>query len=91
MTKKCIVVGAYGQIILKEELLKHLKVKPGQELSYKLLPGNKLLLESIVAEQKRLRTDQINSTNYFELTDSVSEKFLYYPPLYKLINKRQLH
>lgn len=91
MTKKCIVIGAYGQIILKEELLKHLKVKPGQELSYKLLPGNKLLLESIVAEQKRLRTEQINPTNYFELTDSASEKFLYYSPVYKIINKKQLH
>lgn len=91
MTKKSILVGAYGQIILKEELLKHLKVKPGEELSYKLLPGNKLLLESVVDVQKKQQGKHKYNSNLFELADLSAKEIFYYPRSYKKLNRNQLH
>ena len=68
MSKKSIMIGCDGKITLKKEMLRHLKVKPGEELSYKLLPGNKVILA--------LSNDQQNSHNkntkppiLFELSD----------------------
>lgn len=91
MTKKSILVGAYGQIILKEELLKHLKVKPGEELSYKLLPGNKLLLESVADVQKRQQGKHKCNSSVFELADLSAKEIFYYPSNYKKLNRNQLH
>ncbi|NLA89738.1 MAG: hypothetical protein GX844_07720 [Alcaligenaceae bacterium] len=91
MTKKSILVGAYGQIILKEELLKHLKVKPGEELSYKLLPGNKLLLEGVADVQKRQQGKHKCNSSVFELADLSVKEIFYYPNNYKNLNKNLLH
>lgn len=77
MTKKNIIVGAYGQIILNEEQLRHLKIKPGEELSCKLIPGNKLILESVMTEQKRTAT-KVKSNDIYELADLKNQELLRY-------------
>lgn len=91
MAKKSIVIGAYGQIILKEELLRHLKVKPGQKLSYKLLPGNKLLLENIVAEQEWGQNDPTQASSYYQLMVLTDGELLFHPDIYQTMDKRLLH
>jgi hypothetical protein len=68
MPKKNIMIGNRGEIVLKRDMLSHLKVKPGEELSYKLMPGNKLILESIIAQQKNSEKE-IKSNKDFELAD----------------------
>lgn len=78
MTIKYIAIGAYGQVLLKEEILKHMEVKPGQKLSYKLLPGNKLLLERATLEEETTRLDNSNSRNFYDLADLIEKKRLCY-------------
>ena len=68
MPKKNIMIGNRGEIVLKRDMLSHLKVKPGEELSYRLMPGNKLILESIIVQQKNCEKE-IQSNKRFELAD----------------------
>ena len=68
MPKKNIMIGNRGVIVLKRDMLSHLKVKPGEELSYRLMPGNRLILESIIVQQKNCEKE-IQSNKRFELAD----------------------
>ncbi|MDO5666873.1 MAG: hypothetical protein Q4G44_03510 [Alcaligenaceae bacterium] len=91
MIIKYIVVGVYGQIVLKEELLKHLKIKPGQKIRYKLLPNNKILLEKVTAEHESIEADYSQSGCEYELSVLIEEELLYDPDIYKTLTKRILH
>lgn len=68
MSKKSIMIGCDGKITLKKEMLRHLKVKPGEELSYKLLPGNKVIL-ALSNDQQNSNNKNIKPPNLFELSD----------------------
>lgn len=68
MSKKSIMIGCDGKITLKKEMLRHLKVKPGEELSYKLLPGNKVIL-ALSNDQQNSHNKNIKPPNLFELSD----------------------
>lgn len=68
MSKKSIMIGCDGKITLKKEMLRHLKVKPGEELSYKLLPGNKVIL-ALSNDQQNSHNKNTKPPNLFELSD----------------------
>ncbi|QPT41067.1 Uncharacterised protein [Oligella ureolytica] len=68
MSKKSIMIGCDGKITLKKEMLRHLKVKPGEELSYKLLPGNKVIL-ALSNDQQNSNNKDTKPPNLFELSD----------------------
>lgn len=68
MSKKSIMIGCDGKITLKKEMLRHLKVKPGEELSYKLLPGNKVIL-ALSNDQQNSNNKDAKPPNLFELSD----------------------
>ena len=68
MSKKSIMIGCDGKITLKKEMLRHLKVKPGEELSYKLLPGNKVIL-ALSNDQQKSNNKDAKPPNLFELSD----------------------
>ena len=68
MPKKSIMIGNDGEITLKKEMLRHLKVKPGEELSYKLLPGNKVIL-ALSNDQQKSNNKDAKPPNLFELSD----------------------
>lgn len=68
MPKKSIMIGCDGKITLKKEMLRHLKVKPGEELSYKLLPGNKVIL-ALSNDQQNSNNKDAKPPNLFELSD----------------------
>lgn len=68
MSKKSIMIGCDGKITLKKEMLRHLKVKPGEELSYKLLPGNKVIL-ALSNDQQNSHNKDAKPPNLFELSD----------------------
>ena len=68
MPKKSIMIGCDGKITLKKEMLRHLKVKPGEELSYKLLPGNKVIL-ALSNDQQKSNNKDAKPPNLFELSD----------------------
>ena len=68
MSKKSIMIGCDSKITLKKEMLRHLKVKPGEELSYKLLPGNKVIL-ALSNDQQNSNNKDTKPPNLFELSD----------------------
>ena len=68
MSKKSIMIGCDSKITLKKEMLRHLKVKPGEELSYKLLPGNKVIL-ALSNDQQNSHNKNTKPPNLFELSD----------------------
>ena len=72
MKKGYMVIGAYGQVQLKEELLSHLQIKPGQIINYKQLPGNKLLLEGIPLEESGGH-HLSGYDDYYELAEDTGE------------------
>lgn len=94
MSKKNIMIGNRGEIILKRDMLSHLKVKAGEELSYKLMPGNKLILESIIVDQKN-NGKRIKSTRKFELADlrnkTINESIYIYNISNIVQNERSSH
>lgn len=90
MSKKSITLGHSGELILEKEILQHLKVKPGEELSYKLIPGNKLILESS-NDSHESSNKEIKSKGYFELTDLNSKEIKEYSVLIKVESRHLLH
>lgn len=90
MSKKAIFIGAFGQIILKEELLKHLKARPGEEIHYKLLPGNKLLLQSFMSDETETQSESYQYNKNYELADLKAAELLLSQSLYPL-DKNSLH
>ena len=68
MSKNSIMIGCDSKITLKKEMLRHLKVKPGEELSYKLLPGNKVIL-ALSNDQQNSNNKDTKPPNLFELSD----------------------
>ncbi|WP_432786151.1 hypothetical protein AAEX37_00264 [Oligella sp. MSHR50489EDL] len=69
MKKGYMVIGAYGQVRLKEEVLSHLQLRPGQLINYKQLPGNKLLLEGITLDESGGQKHS-NTDTHYELADT---------------------
>ncbi len=90
MSKKCIILGYEGELILKKEILEHLKAEPGDQLIYKLIPGNRLILESSISSQKVSRKE-ITSTGHFKLTDLKSMEIKKYSISAKLNRQHTLH
>jgi hypothetical protein len=90
MPKKCIILGFSGEIILKKEILEHLKVKPGEELTYKLMPGNRLILESSINPPKS-SNKEITSEGHFELTDLKNTEIKKYSASYQFERLHTLH
>ena len=90
MSKKCIILGYDGKLILKKEILEHLKAHPGDKLIYKLIPGNRLILESSINSQKSSRKE-IKSKDHFELTDLKNMEIKKYSILAKLERQHKLH
>lgn len=84
------MLDSEGKIILKKEILKHLKVKPGEELVYKLLPGNRLILESRNNRQKN-SSKEIKTGSRFELADYRDKEINIYNHTAKADNTFLLH
>lgn len=90
MPKKYIILGYSGEIILKKEILDHLKVKPGEELIYKLMPGNRLILESSINSPKG-SSKELTSGGHFELTDLKKTEIKKYSASYQFKGQHTLH
>lgn len=75
MSLKSIIVGSFGQIVLSEELLKHLKIRPGSKLNCRRLPGNKLLLETVESDNEDIENISIKSCQTIALSDKVTHNY----------------